>query len=100
MDDQVANRSRRQIELERLPVVSIIKGHKYAGFSSCEKKALALGVLANHASDARLRKAAVDLPPGFAVISRAIKVRMAILKIIDRSICRSRIEMRRFNDTD
>src|SRR5215471_2938315 len=48
MDNQVPDRSRRQIELQRLPVVTIIEGNMDASFGARVQEPLANGICANH----------------------------------------------------
>ena len=47
MKDEVVDRSCRQIELQRLPVRTVIKGNPRARFRAGIEQSLALGVFAN-----------------------------------------------------
>src|SRR5215831_5133062 len=55
MDGQVANRAHRQVELERLPVVAIVKGNVHSQLGAGEQQALLLRIFANHSQEGCIR---------------------------------------------
>src|SRR5262249_59319491 len=61
LDDEIGDRCRRQVELERLPVRAVVEGNVEARLRSRVEKASPRRILPNHAGENMLRDAADDL---------------------------------------
>ena len=96
MDCEIANSGDRQIQLQRLPVIAIVKRYIDAEFGSGEEEAFGLRVFAHGAQECRRSDAVRDQLPGRAIVARSINVRRLIVDAaaIDGCISDSRIEMR------
>src|SRR6266566_6042628 len=100
MDRKVAHGRVRQIELQRLPIVSIVEGNIDGTFRSREEQALAHRIFAHHVARSAIGNPFCDFRPRFSEIARAVNVRAQIIKPerIDRGIRRARVEVRRFDN--
>src|SRR6516162_7197451 len=78
VDSEVAHRGGWQIELQRLPVITVIERDGYAGFGAGEQHALANGIFANGTGDAGLGEPIHDLFPGLTTIACTEKQGMGI----------------------
>src|SRR4051812_41453011 len=74
-DDQVVHGCSWQIELQRLPVRTIIVGNEHARFRSGIEEAFSLGILTNRTRKRRRRNARHNLRPSFAEIAGLVDVR-------------------------
>src|SRR5258708_23685799 len=88
MKPQVAHGSVGQIELESLPVVTVIEGDPNAFLGAGEQKALADGVFAHGVNGSVVWEASGDESPSLSTIARAINVRAQIIdaKAAHRSV--------------
>src|SRR6266404_497472 len=102
MNSDVAHRRMWQIQLQRLPVVSIVERNIDGAFRSCEQQALWSRVFANHVAGAAIGNAMSNFRPRLSEIARAVNVRAQIVEPerIDRRVRRARIEMRGFDSRD
>src|SRR5258707_794179 len=71
-DDQVANRSRRHVEPERLPVFSIVEGNINSALRSGEEQSFPLRVLAHGVHGLSVWNSFHDLLPGLTRVARPI----------------------------
>ena len=79
-DLEVANGAGRHVKSQRLPVVAVIEGDVYLGFSACVEQAFAFGVFADGAGRCAVGNAVVDLLPGLAAIVGAEEVRAHVVE--------------------
>ncbi len=79
-------------------MVAVIEGNEHARFRAGIEQAFALGIFADHASDARGRETVIDFLPRLAVITGAIEMRMQLLEAVDSSVGRCGIERRGINN--
>src|SRR5580700_8150700 len=88
----------RQVQLQRLPVITVIERNPHRSFSSSKEQALADGILAN-CIDRRIRQAVCDQLPGLATIVRSVDVGSEVVdpKAADRGIGRVLVKMRSLN---
>ena len=95
MNDQIADRSRRQIHLQRLPVVAVVPRHIHAAFGAGEKQSLALGIFPHRVDGLVLGQSSDDLLPRLSAVVRAIDIRMQVIEpeTIHRGIGSCGIEM-------
>ena len=95
MHDEIADRSRRQIHLQRLPMIAVVPRHIHGAFSAGKKQSLAFGVFAHRVDGLVIGQAARDLLPRLAAVVRAIDIRMQIIEpeAVHRGVCSWGIEM-------
>ena len=95
---EVAHRGRRQVELQRLPVVAVVKRDEHTQLGTGDEQAATFGIFFDRLHVDARRQAAGDLLPRLARVLRAIDVRIVVLEAmtIDRGIRFVRVEMRRF----
>ena len=96
VDLEVAHRRHRQVELERLPVVSIIERDVHSTLGAGDQKPAAPWILLHRVHVHAGRQTLCDLLPGLAYVARAIDVRLEILELVtvDTRVSRVRIEVR------
>ncbi len=97
VNPEIAHRSVRQIELQRLPVVSVIKRNPNRIFSPGEEQAFANGIFAHRVDGAEVRQAGCNQLPVLAAVVCAIDIGA---KIVDaepthRSVRSALVEVRR-----
>src|SRR6185295_16979779 len=88
MNSEIAHRSRRQIQLQRLPVIAIVKRHEHIALSACEQKPTTMWIFLHCLHVNTGGQSARDLGPCFAGVECAIDVRLVIseLMALDRSV--------------
>ena len=79
MDDNVADGSGGEIELEGLPVIAIVKRKVNAKFGARVEEALTFGIFADAVEEGGFGNAIDDEIPGLAVIAGAIEIGMAVV---------------------
>src|SRR2546423_13251329 len=96
VNDKVAHRSRRQIELERLPGIAVVKRKVDTAFRASVKQAFANGVFADAIQKASIRDSAGNALPGLAEIARAIQIRLQVFQAVTvhSGVSGGRIKMR------
>src|SRR6202158_5812828 len=82
VDEEVVDRSCRQIELQRLPVRAVIEGNPRARFRAGIEQPLALGIFANGVNVGAVWEAGRDGRPALAEISGLENVRFEIIKLV------------------
>src|SRR5207302_10538804 len=80
VDREIANRTDRQIELQRLPVLTVVERDISSEFGSGEEQPPALRIFPNRAQEGWSGNAVRDRLPGSAIVSRSIKIRRAIVE--------------------
>ena len=100
MNYEIAHGRVRQIELQRLPIVSIVEGNVNGAFRAGEEQTFANRIFAHHVAGAAIGNIFCDFRPRFAEIARAVNVRAQIVEPerIDRGVRRARLEVRSFDD--
>ena len=100
MNREIAHRSMRQIQLQWLPIVSVVEGNVDGAFRAGEEQALARRIFPHHVAGAAIRNTMRDFRPRFPVIARAVNMCAQIVEPerIDRGVRRARIEVRGFDD--
>src|SRR5258708_32069586 len=100
LDDQVANRRRGHVELERIPVRAVIAGEVHPLLGAREKQTAVNRILSDHVGDAPVRDAVVDLAPGPSAVMGLEEVRTKILEAerVAGHVRRQRIEMAGVDD--
>jgi len=97
---EIAHRGVRQIQLQRLPGISIVEGNIDRCLGAGKKEPLAGGIF-THGVDGSIRGQPGDnlLPVG-AEVARAVDVRIQVVeaKSIDGSVGRARVKVRSFQD--
>jgi hypothetical protein len=85
----------RQVQLQRLPVIAIIKRYPDGIFCARVKKAFAHGIFANRVDRTKIRKAGSDERPILAAVVRAVDVRVRVVdaETANRGICRLLVEV-------
>src|SRR5467141_3079378 len=100
MNREIAHRSVRQIQLQRLPIVSIVEGNVHGAFRSGEEQTLARRIFAHYVAGAAIGNIFCDFRPRLAEIARAVNMRAQIVEPerIDRRVRRACIEVRSFDN--
>src|SRR6266446_7134732 len=80
MNYEVADRSRRQIHLQRLPMVAIVPGHIHSAFGSGKQQSLALNIFSHRVDWLIVGQAAYDFLPRFAAVVSAVDIRMQVIE--------------------
>ncbi len=102
VNGEIAHRGMWQIELQRLPVVTVIKGNEYRALRTCKEQPLAFGIFAHRVARSTGRNAVRYFAPRLAEVASPIDVRAQIVqaKAVNGSICRTGLEMRNLDDRD
>jgi hypothetical protein len=79
MDPQIAHRGVRQIQLQRAPVITLIKGDPYRGLGGRKEQATALRIFAHRIRGRVRREARDDRLPGAAAVARTVEVGMEVI---------------------
>ena len=100
MNREIAHRRMRQIQLQRLPIVSIVEGSVDGAFRAGVEQTFSHRIFAHHVACAAIRNAFCNFRPRFSEIACAVNVRAQIVEPerIDRRVRRARIEVRSFDD--
>src|SRR5260221_2456144 len=80
MNDQIADRSRRQIHLQRLPMIAVVPGHIHGAFGAGKQQSLALYIFAHRVDGLVFGQAADDFLPRLSAIVRAVDIRMQVIE--------------------
>ena len=99
MNRQIAHRGRRQVELQRPPVISVVERNEDGALSAGEQQPASLRVFFDGLHVNAFRQSARDLNPGLACVTRAQNVRLVILELMPfkRRVSFLRIKMRGFD---
>ena len=99
-DDEIADRGRRHVQPQRLPVVPIVERHVDLRLRAGEEQSLALRILAHHADRRAARDAVDDFLPRLAAVMRAVDVRVHVVEPqrVHCRVGRQRIEAARIDD--
>ena len=76
MNRQVAHGGMRKIQLQRLPVVAVVKRNVYRSFAAGEKQAFARGIFTHDVDRCVVRQASRDFRPVLTVVARPVDMRM------------------------
>src|SRR5260370_18714486 len=100
MNREIAHGRLRQIQLQGLPIVSIVEGNVDGAFRPGEEQTLSNWIFAHHVAGAAIRNTQRDFRPRLPVIARAVNVCAQIVQPerIDRRVRRARIEVRSLDD--
>src|SRR2546425_5488670 len=82
MNVQVMNGDRGEIQLERLPVRTIVQGKVHPGLGPGKQQALALRVFADGPDIRTFRDAVGDQGPALAIIARAVDEWAKIVELV------------------
>src|SRR5581483_10153791 len=74
VNSEVANGRYRQIQLQGLPVVPVVKGYVNSEFGSGKQQSFALGIFPDRAQKRRSGNPICDQLPGRAIVASAINV--------------------------
>src|SRR5207302_5994068 len=96
------DRSRRQVELQGLPVRAAIKGNPRTRFGAGIEQSFALGVFANGVNVRAVGESGSDWRPGLAEVAGLKKVGLEIIDLmgVDRGVGGASFEPRRFDQAD
>ena len=72
----------RQIQLQRLPVIAIIKRHPHCVFCSGKQQPFAPRVFTNHANEIHVANTANRFLPGLTEVARSEDMRAQIIEIV------------------
>src|SRR5208283_1899232 len=99
MNHEVAHRSCRQIQLQRLPAFSIVEGNVYASLCTGIQQTLAQGIFADAVQPTALWNSQRNAFPGFAKITSAVQIGIQVFEsmAVNSGIRGTRIEMRSFD---
>ena len=99
---QVVNRRDGQVELQRLPVRSVVEGCVHAALRAGKQQALASGIFPHRAHVEVLRNAVHQQRPGLAEIRGLIDIGLLIVELVTvhRHVSRAGIVRRRVDDAD
>src|SRR6266581_3938610 len=102
VDDEVVDGSGRQVELQGLPVRTIIEGNPRASFGAGIEQALVLGIFANSVNVRAVGKAGGDGRPSFAEISGLVNVGLKVIELVsvDGGVSSAGFERGRFDQAD
>src|SRR5262245_10509292 len=102
MNNHVVDRRIRQIELEGLPIRTVIERSPNGGLRSRVEKAFAPGILTDRVNIRILWQAANDFGPGFAEVRSLENVRLEVVELVGvhRRVSSSRFELRSFDQAD
>src|SRR6516164_520150 len=94
MDPEVTHRGVRQIQLQGLPLIAVIKRDPDGVLSAGKQQSLAGGVRPNRVHGGVIRQPMGDRPPSLAAVACAIDVRAPVIdaEATDGSIGRVLIE--------
>jgi hypothetical protein len=100
LDHEIANRRRRQVVPQRLPVIAIVKRDEDRLFGAGIQQPAPLRILANHADDPAVGNAARDVRPRLAAVVGAVDVRPQVVETqrVDRGVSGVHVEVRRIHD--
>src|SRR4029077_12981309 len=100
VNGQVAHRGVRQVELQRLPAVAVVKRNENRAFRTGKKQAFALGIFAYGIARSSGRNAVGDFGPRLAEIARAVNVRAQVIETeaVDGGVRGAGVEMRSLDD--
>src|ERR1017187_2180090 len=95
MDHQVADRSRRQIHFQRLPMVAIVPRHIHGTFHASKEQSLAFRIFSHRVDRLILGQAAYDFLPSPPAVMRAIDIGTEVVKpkAVHRRVGSGGIEM-------
>ena len=79
VNPEIAHGSVRQIQLQRLPVIAIVKRNPDGIFRAGKQQAFAHRIFAHRVDRAEIGQAGGDQLPGLAAIVRAVDVRMQVV---------------------
>ena len=87
---EIGDGHRRQVEIEGLPVSTVVEGHEHAQFGSCVEHARVRRIFAHHAYKSILRQALIDAFPALAVIAGLVDVWFKVIQLVagDCQVCR------------
>ena len=100
MHGEVAHIGGREIQLQGLPVVAVVKGNVESIFGSGVEQSFAHGIFAEYARDPIRLQASGDFLPGLARIARAENVGMQILARVEDDVGGVRVVVRGFDGFD
>src|SRR2546425_6233638 len=80
MNREIAHRRMRQIQLQRLPIVSIVEGNVNGAFRAGVEQTFSHRIFAHHVACAAIRNAFCNFRPRFSEIARAVNVRAQIVE--------------------
>ena len=96
LHDQIADRNRRHVHSQRVPVIAVIEREPHLVFRSGIEQSATLRVLTHHVDGRVGRNAIDDFRPGLPAVARAVDVWPQIVEPegVDGSIGRARIRVR------
>src|SRR2546423_1242367 len=99
VNDKVAHRSRRQIELEGLPGIAVVKRKVDTAFRASVKQGFANGIFADAIQKAAVGDSGGNALPALAEIPRSIQIRLQVFQAVTvhSSVSRGRIRVRRLD---
>ena len=99
LDHQIADRRRRHVQPQRLPVIAIVERDVDLRFGAGEEQSLALRILAHDADRRAAGNAGDDLLPRLAAVVGAVDVRVHVVEAqrVDRRVGGQRIEAARID---
>ena len=102
VERDVANRGRRQVELQRLPVVAIVERDENARLGAGEEQSLPFRVLSHGVDVRRGLQPLGDGRPRLPAIVRPVDIGREIVELVrvDGDVCRVGVEVRRFDERD
>ncbi len=102
LDHQIVHRRRRQVQLQRTPVRTIVERNKHSGFSSCIEEPALLRIFPDYSHKASIRNSLTQFRPAFSVIAGLKDVRPQIVELVSihSHVGRTGIEGRRIDLAD
>ena len=99
VDLEVAHRRDGEVELQRLPIVTVIQRHERSALGAGEEETATNRILLHGVHVDAGRQSARDLLPCLAEITSAINVGVEVLQLmaVDARVSCPRIEVRRFD---
>src|SRR5712664_2054568 len=100
MNREIAHGRVRQIQLQRLPIATIVEGNVHGAFGTGVEQTFSRGIFAHHVAGAAIGNSLGNFRPRFSEIARAVNVRAQIVEPerIDRRVRRAGVEVRSFDD--
>src|SRR5258708_14086364 len=102
VDGEISDGSDWQVQLQCLPLLSVVKRHVDSQFGCGEEQSFGLRILPNGTKESSSGNAVGDQLPSGSIVERSVDVRGLIIEsaAIHRRVSDSGIEMRRFDQRD
>src|SRR2546421_7423792 len=102
LESQVVDGDGRQVDLQGLPMLPIVKRNMHARLCACIEQSTLLSIFTNHASEIVWSYARCDLRPGLPIIMGFEEIRLEVIRLVAGrgKIGRCCIKRRGFDNTD